>query len=113
MEQGISLFTQHYYEILMFVSKNGPCNKNDVYLALDGSKTTRIKHVNELLEMGLISETKLGLYNRKVIEITDKGLSILRKMLEIRAELNDELVPRDSDHPGASPQDDAMPEALD
>lgn len=112
MDSDDSMFKQHYIEILSIVAEKS-CLKEEIYQKLSGSKQTKVKHVNELIEMGLITETKLSLYNRKVIEITDKGLSILRKMLEIRAELNDELVPRGSDHPGASPQDDAMPEALD
>lgn len=108
MKESKAVLNDFMIEVLNIVLDKPGIMKSELY---DGR--TQKGTIDALLEYGLIVETKHGTNNKKTIEITDKGLSILRKMLEIRAELNGELVPRSSDHPGASPQDDAMPEALD
>ena len=104
MEDGYSIFKQHYIEILTFVKQNQPCKKNDIYEILDGSRTTRIKHVNDLILSGLLIETKMGQYNKKVIEISEKGLEILKSMQYINAIMNDEVLPDERNHgtPSAS-----------
>lgn len=105
MEDGTALFKQYYYEILSFIEKNQPCNKNAIYESLDGSSTTRIKRVNEMVKAGLIEERKMGRYNLKQITLTEKGQGVLNEMNKILAIMNGEKEPEEKNH--SSP-----PEAL-
>ena len=98
MEDEFSIFKQHYFEILLYVKSKQPCNKNDIYECLDGSSTTRIKHVKELIESGLLYENKKGRYNIKEISLTEKGEQMLKKMMELKAIMNGEIVPNDGNH---------------
>lgn len=90
MKSEISMFKQHYIEILSIVSKKGPCKKEDVYEELNGSKMTKVNHINELIEAKLIRESPMGQYNKKIITITEKGIKILNQMLKIQAIIDDE-----------------------
>ena len=98
MEDDFSIFKQHYIEILLYVKMNQPCNKNEIYECLDGSSTTRIKHVKELIEAGMLVENKKGRYNIKEISLTDKGDMMLRKMMELKAIMNGEVMPDERNH---------------
>ena len=106
MEDGTeSIFKLNFYEILSFVSKNQPCNKSTIYDYLGGSSQTRIRIVNELIELNLIEEIRSGLYNKKTIVLTDKGKNILYKMEEIKAIMSGETVPEENNHGTPSAQD--------
>lgn len=105
MEDEFSIFKQHYFEILLYVKSKQPCNKNDIYECLDGSSTTRIKHVKELIESGLLYENKKGRYNIKEITLTEKGEQMLKKMMELKAIMNGEIVPNDGNHGTPSAHD--------
>ena len=108
MEDGTnSIFKLNFYEILSFVNQNQPCNKSTIYDHLGGSSQTRIRIVNELIELGLIEEIKSGLYNKKTIVLTDKGKEILNQMMKINAIMNDEVVPDEKNH-GTSSEVHAM-----
>ena len=98
MEGSTALFKQHYAEVLSLVEKIGPCKKEDIYEKLEGSKKTKVNHVNELIELGLLSETMTGQYNKKIIVLTDKGKEILNQMMKINAIMNDETVPDERNH---------------
>lgn len=99
MEDGTnSIFKLNFYEILSFVSQNQPCNKSTIYDYLGGSSQTRIRIVNELIEIGLIEEIKSGLYNKKTIVLTDKGKEVLDGMRRIMAIMNGEVVPDERNH---------------
>ena len=99
MEEGSSsIFKLNFYEILSFVSEHQPCNKSTIYDYLGGSSQTRIRIVNELIEIGLIEEIKSGLYNKKTIALTEKGLEILKEMQKIMAIMNGETVPNETNH---------------
>ena len=67
MEDGTTLFKQHYAEVLSLVEMIGPCKKEDIYERLEGSKKTKVNHVNELIDLGLLSETMTGQYNKKIL----------------------------------------------
>ena len=99
MEDGTnSVFKLNFYEILSFVNENQPCNKSTIYDYLGGSSQTRIRIVNELIELGLIEEIKSGLYNKKTIVLTDKGKEVLDGMRRIMAIMNGEVVPDERNH---------------
>lgn len=101
MEDSTALFKQHYAEILSLAEKIGPCKKEDIYERLDGSKKTKVNHVNELIEMGLLSETMMGQYNKKIIVLTEKGRMILKEIKKMNAIMSGETVPDERNH-GAS-----------
>lgn len=102
MEDGTnSIFKLNFYEILSYVNQNQPCNKSTIYDHLGGSSQTRIRIVNELVELGLIEEVKSGLYNKKTIALTEKGKEILNEMQRIMAIMSGETVPDERNH-GAS-----------
>lgn len=98
MEDSTALFKQHYAEILSLLETRGPCKKEDIYEKLEGSKKTKVNHVNELIELGLLSETMMGQYNKKIITLTDKGRDVLNEMRKIMAIMNGEIVPNDGNH---------------
>ena len=102
MEDSVTLFKQHYSEILSLVEKIGPCKKEDIYEKLEGSKKTKVNHVNELIELGLLSETMTGQYNKKIISLTEKGHEILKEMQRIMAIMNGETLPDDRNHRASS-----------
>lgn len=101
MEDSVTLFKQHYAEVLSLVEMMGPCKKEDIYEKLEGSKKTKVNHVNELIDLGLLSETMTGQYNKKIISLTEKGREILNEMRKIMAIMNGETVPDERNH-GAS-----------
>lgn len=98
MEGSTALFKQHYAEVLSLVENIGPCKKEDIYEKLEGSKKTKVNHVNELIELGLLSETMTGQYNKKIIVLTDKGKEVLDGMRRIIAIMNGEVVPEERNH---------------
>lgn len=98
MEDSTKLFKQHYAEVLSIVSKLEPCKKEDIYEKLEGSKKTKVNHLNELIEMGLLTETPMGQYNKKIILITEKGKAVLNEMKRIEAIMNGEVVPDERNH---------------
>ena len=99
MEDGTkSVFKLNFYEILSFVNQNQPCNKSTIYDYLGGSSQTRIRIVNELIELGLIEEIKSGLYNKKTIVLTDKGKEVFAQMQKLNALMNGEIVPNERNH---------------
>ena len=98
MEDGTTLFKQHYAEVLSLVEMIGPCKKEDIYERLEGSKKTKVNHVNELIDLGLLSETMTGQYNKKIISITIKGREVLKEMQRIMAIMNGEIVPNEGNH---------------
>ena len=99
MEDGTnSIFKLNFYEILSFVNQNQPCNKSTIYDYLGGSSQTRIRIVNELIEIGLIEEIKSGLYNKTPSILTDTGKEILNQMMIINAIMNGEVVPDERNH---------------
>jgi len=59
---------------------------------------TQKDSIDEMLRLELIREIFHSRYNKRTIEITDKGRSILRKMESIKAELNGELEPIESEN---------------
>lgn len=106
MEDGTnSIFKLNFYEILSYVNQNQPCNKSAIYDHLGGSSQTRIRIVNELVELGLIEEVKSGLYNKKTIALTEKGKEILNEMQRIMAIMNGEIVPNERNHGTPSAHD--------
>ena len=105
MEDASALFKQHYAEVLSIVESKQPCKKEDIYESLDGSKKTKVNHVNELIELGLLSETMMGQYNKKIIVLTEKGKEILKQIRNINAIMNDEVLPDERNH-GAPPAHD-------
>ena len=106
MEDGTnSIFKLNFYEILSFVNQKQPCNKSTIYDYLGGSSQTRIRIVNELIELNLIEEIKSGLYNKKTIVLTDKGKEILDEMRKIMAIMNGEIVPNEGNHGTPSAHD--------
>ena len=98
MEDSVTLFKQHYAEVLSLVEMMGPCKKEDIYEKLEGSKKTKVNHVNELIDLGLLSETMTGQYNKKIISLTEKGREILNEMRKIMAIMNGETVPNETNH---------------
>lgn len=105
MEDGTTLFKQHYAEVLSLVEMIGPCKKEDIYERLEGSKKTKVNHVNELIDLGLLSETMTGQYNKKIISITIKGREVLKEMRRIMAIMNGEVVPDERNHGTPSAHD--------
>lgn len=105
MEDGTTLFKQHYVEVLSLVEMIGPCKKEDIYERLEGSKKTKVNHVNELIDLGLLSETMTGQYNKKIISITVKGREVLKEMRRIMAIMNGEIVPNEGNHGTPSAHD--------
>ena len=105
MEDSTTLFKQHYTEVLSLVEMIGPCKKEDIYERLEGSKKTKVNHVNELIDLGLLSETMTGQYNKKIISITIKGREVLKEMRRIMAIMNGEIVPNEGNHGTPSAHD--------
>ena len=77
MQEEISIFKQHTFEILSFIEEKQPCQKSTIYDHLGGNNKTRTGIVNELIQMGLIEESKRGRHNVKIITLTDKGKEVL------------------------------------
>lgn len=98
MQEEISIFKQHTFEILSYIEERQPCQKSTIYDHLGGNNKTRTGIVNELILMGLIEESKRGRHNVKIITLTDKGKEILDEMRKIMAIMNGEIVPNEGNH---------------
>lgn len=98
MQEEISIFKQHTFEILSYIEEKQPCQKSTIYDHLGGNNKTRTGIVNELILMGLIEESKRGRHNVKIITLTDKGKEILDEMRKIMAIMNGEVVPNEGNH---------------
>ena len=98
MQEEISIFKQHTFEILSFIEEKQPCQKSTIYDHLGGNNKTRTGIVNELIQMGLIEESKRGRHNVKIITLTDKGKEVLDGMHKIMAIMNGEVVPDERNH---------------
>ena len=66
-----------YKEILQIVSETPGIKKENLYDQLTASKGTKVKRLNEIIRMGLVTETKCGRYNIKILELTDAGRNVL------------------------------------
>ena len=98
MQEEVSIFKQHTFEILSYIEEKQPCQKSTIYDHLGGNNKTRTEIVNELIQMGLIEESRKGRHNVKIITLTDKGKQILDEMRKIKAIMNDETVPDERNH---------------
>ena len=76
----IPVFQPNTYEILLYVESNDGCLKSEIYKHIGFSGQTSVNIVNDLIESGLLSESKSGRYNKKSISLTEKGLKILSLM---------------------------------
>jgi len=85
-------FRSYVYEILLFVSQNGPCEKSPIYAAIEQTGRTAQDTVNYLIDIGWLDETRMGLHNRKLIDITNDGRVNLLRMKEIVSSINHETV---------------------
>lgn len=104
MKEEISIFKQHTFEILSFIETNQPCQKSTIYEHLGGNNKTRTEIVNELIQIGLIEESKKGRHNIKIITLTDKGKNILEEMRKINAIINGEDILDSKTNHGPSPE---------
>lgn len=85
-------FRSYVYEILLFVSQNGPCEKSQIYATIEQTGRTAQDTVNYLINIGWLDETRMGLHNRKLIDITNDGKVNLLRMKEIVSSINHETV---------------------
>ena len=86
-------------------------SKYSNYDHLGGNNKTRTGIVNELIQMGLIEESRRGRHNVKIITLTDKGKEVLDGMRKIMAIMNGEIVPNEGNHgtPSAHDATEAKP----
>ena len=77
------IFASHYTEILKIIEENEEIDREETYKKLNGSKTTKVERVNDLIEIGYIHETKKGRHNRKTLSLTDKGKNCLESIKKI------------------------------
>ena len=75
-------------KILIAIKDIPVLTREEIYSMMIGSKPTKVARINELIEAGLIKETKQGLHNRKILSITKKG----REAAGVITELNNILV---------------------
>ena len=84
------ILQSHIEDILKIVAENPGCNRETVYTQLEGSKGTKVKRVNQLIDEEHIKEIRLyGAHNIKTLEITDTGKRILEGIRIINGEAED------------------------
>lgn len=75
---------RHALRLLYFLYKNGRSQRSSLYGAISRTTTAPMKRVNELIAIGLITESAMVTAPfTKNVELTERGKKVARHIVEI------------------------------
>ncbi len=83
-EKLATLEERHALRLLFCLYNNGRSQRSSLYNAISNTTTAPMKRVNELIELGLIKETKMeNAPFAKHVELTKEGERVAKHIVEI------------------------------
>lgn len=87
MEKNISAIEgKHYLTTILFLKKNPDCMKTELYRMIPNNPNMPRK-LNELEELGLITQNRKGSRGTTILNLTEKGLRIAEYIELIESEI--------------------------